>query len=75
MSFVERDDVLDLVEDLFTKMIAKITPEKKVLFAPWPKLTYQEAMDRFGKDAPDMRFGIELVNLARLMTMTIIQQK
>ncbi|AOH42036.1 aspartate--tRNA ligase [Anaerolineaceae bacterium oral taxon 439] len=64
MSFVERDDVLDLVEDLFTKMIAKITPEKKVLFAPWPKLTYQEAMDRFGKDAPDMRFGMELVNVS-----------
>lgn len=67
MSFVERDDVLDLTEDLFTRMIAKITPEKKILFSPWPKLTYQEAMDRFGKDAPDMRFGMELVNVSDLV--------
>ena len=48
-------------------MIAKITPEKKILFSPWPKLTYQEAMDRFGKDAPDMRFGMELVNVSDLV--------
>lgn len=67
MSFVERDDVLDLTEDLFTRMIAKITPEKKILFSPWPKLTYQEAMDRFGKDAPDIRFGMELVNVSDLV--------
>ena len=53
--------------NLFTRMIAKITPEKKILFSPWPKLTYQEAMDRFGKDALDMCFGMELVNVSDLV--------
>lgn len=67
MSFVERDDVLDLLEDLFTTMIETVTPEKKILFRPWPKLTFAEAMERFGKDAPDMRFGMELVNVSELV--------
>ena len=66
MSFVERDDILDLMEDMFNKLCNSIVPEKKILFNPWPKLTYQEAMDRFGKDAPDMRFGMELVNITDL---------
>jgi len=66
MSFVERDDILDLMEDLFTKMCKDLVPQKKILFSPWPKLTYQEAMDRFGKDAPDLRFGMELVNISYL---------
>jgi aspartyl-tRNA synthetase len=64
MSFVERDDILDLLEDLFTKMSKAVTPHKRILYEPWPKLTYQEAMDRFGKDAPDMRFGMELVDIS-----------
>ena len=66
MSFVERDDILDLVEELFTQLCQDIVPEKKIVFSPWPKLTYQEAMDRFGKDAPDMRFGMELVDISDL---------
>lgn len=64
MSFVERDDILNLLEDLFTKMSKAVAPQKRVLYEPWPKLTYQEAMDRFGKDAPDMRFGMELVDIS-----------
>ena len=63
MSFCQRDDILDLMEEMFNRMVEKITPEKQVMFHPWPKLTYQETMDRFGKDAPDMRFGMELVNI------------
>ena len=63
MSFCNRDDILDLMEDMFNKLVAEVTPQKEIMFHPWPKLTYQEAMDRFGKDAPDMRFGMELVNV------------
>ncbi len=63
MSFVERDDVMDLLEDMYTKMVAEVAPHKKVMQSPWPRLTYTEAMNRFGKDNPDIRYGLELVDL------------
>lgn len=60
MSFVHRDDVLDLVEGLFTAMLPAVSPQKRFLSSPWPRLTYTEAVDRFGTDKPDLRFGMEL---------------
>ncbi len=60
MSFVEREDVMALVEEMFTKMVAEVVPHKRLLQTPWPRLTYQEAMERYGKDNPDIRFGLEL---------------
>jgi aspartyl-tRNA synthetase len=60
MSFVEREDVMRLTEDLFTRLVAEVTPEKRLLESPWPRLSYAEAMARFGKDNPDLRFGLEL---------------
>jgi aspartyl-tRNA synthetase len=62
MSFVERDDVLDLVEGLFTALVPAVTPHKRIL-TPFPKLSYKDVMDRFGIDKPDLRFGVELVDL------------
>lgn len=66
MSFVERDDIVTLAEDLFTKLVAEVTPEKKLLESPWPRFSYDEAMTRFGKDNPDIRFGMELQDLTDL---------
>ncbi len=66
MSFVEREDVMDLLEGLYTALVKEVTPEKKILETPWPKLTYQEALDRFGKDNPDIRFGMELKDISDL---------
>ncbi|HIE25565.1 MAG TPA: aspartate--tRNA ligase, partial [Anaerolineales bacterium] len=66
MSFVEREDVMQLAEKMFTEMVAKIVPEKTVFQSPWPRITYNEAMERFGKDNPDIRFGLELVNITDL---------
>ena len=60
MSFVEREDVMQLAEGLFTELVAEVVPHKHLLASPWPRLTYQEAMERFGKDNPDLRFGLEL---------------
>jgi aspartyl-tRNA synthetase len=66
MSFVEREDVLQLIEDLYTRLVEEVSG-RKLLFKPFPRLTYQEAMDRFGKDNPDLRFGMELVDISDLV--------
>ena len=59
MSFVEDEDVLDLTEALFTGLVESVTPELG-LTKPFPRLSYDEAMRRFGTDKPDLRFGLEL---------------
>ena len=64
MSFVEREDVMGLAEELFSTMVTELTPHKKMLQTPWPVITYKESLERFGKDNPDIRFGLELVNIA-----------
>ncbi|MCU0489902.1 MAG: aspartate--tRNA ligase, partial [Anaerolineales bacterium] len=66
ISFVAREDVMALVEGMFTNLVNELTPEKRLLASPWPCLTYQEAMERFGKDNPDLRFGLELKNVTEL---------
>lgn len=63
MSFVQREDVMDLMERMYTAMVKELLPSKRLLSEPWPRLTYKEAMARFGKDNPDMRFGMELQDL------------
>ena len=66
MSFVEREDVISLTEELFTKLVEKVVPEKRLLSKPWPRFTYQEVIDRFGRDNPDIRFGLEIVDITDL---------
>ena len=65
MSFVEQDDVLSLIEDLYTSMLEELVPGKRVV-RPFPRLSYQEAMDRFASDKPDLRFGLEMADLTDL---------
>jgi len=55
MSFVEQNDILELTEKLFTEMIKELFPEKKITQTPWPRIDYHEAMEKYGKDAPDIR--------------------
>jgi len=67
MSYVHRDDVLDLVEGLFTKMIPAVAPHKKLYSTPWPKFSYKEVLERFGSDKPDLRFGMELIDVTDVL--------
>jgi aspartyl-tRNA synthetase len=62
-SFLSQEDIIDIVE----RMMKKVMKEVKGLdiTIPFPRLTYQEAMDRFGSDKPDTRFGLELVDLSQ----------
>ena len=59
MSYTTQDEVLDLIEELFTEIVEGMT-QKKILEKPFPRLTYAEAMGRFGSDKPDIRFGLEI---------------
>jgi aspartyl-tRNA synthetase len=64
MSFVQRDDVLALVEKLYTEMIPTVTPHKRLLSSPWPKFSYREVVEKYGSDKPDLRFGMELIDVS-----------
>jgi aspartyl-tRNA synthetase len=66
MSFIHRDDVLEVAESLVTEMIPQVAPWKKLAFTPFPKLTHAEALERFGIDKPDLRFGMELRNASAI---------
>ncbi|MDW8106438.1 MAG: aspartate--tRNA ligase [Armatimonadota bacterium] len=71
MSFVTQEDILNLIEELFTSMIETCT-DKRVL-KPFPRLTYDEALARYGTDKPDLRFGLELHDLTDLLRETEFQ--
>lgn len=62
MSFVERDDVLDMMEGLMVTIFDEILGIK--LKRPFRRMNYAEAMNRFGSDKPDLRFGLEIVNIS-----------
>ncbi|MFH1405235.1 MAG: aspartate--tRNA ligase [Patescibacteria group bacterium] len=55
MSFMSQDEILELVEKMFTKMVQELFPEKKIMQEPWPKLNYSEVMEKYGTDKPDLR--------------------
>lgn len=55
LSFVEREDVMDLNEQLLIELIKAVAPEKKIQTVPFPRITYKEAMKKYGSDRPDMR--------------------
>ncbi len=61
MSFVEADDVIDVIDGLVARLAKEILGKNLTL--PLPRMTYDEAMERFGHDAPDLRFGMEIVDI------------
>ena len=60
MSFVDADDVIGMIDGLVQRMAKEVLNLDVQL--PLPRMTYDEAMERFGHDAPDLRFGMELIN-------------
>lgn len=73
MSYVQRDDIMAVLEGLILRLVEKLTPEKRFLATPLPRLTYREAMDRFGSDKPDLRFGLEIRDCTDLFKETEFQ--
>ncbi|WP_329886652.1 aspartate--tRNA ligase [Pseudoramibacter faecis] len=65
MSFVTKDDIMPIMEGMIAQVFKEIRGVE--LERPFPRMTWQEAMDRFGSDKPDMRFGMELHNLSDIL--------
>ncbi len=66
MSFIEEEDIFNLMEELFTSMVETVKPGMRVT-KPFPRLSYAEAMERYGSDKPDLRFGLELRDLSDIV--------
>jgi len=62
MSFVEEDDVMSLMEELLSGVFKAVKGVE--LSRPFPRLTYKDAIDRYGSDKPDTRFGLELNDIS-----------
>ena len=65
MSFVDREDVISVMEGLIIKIFRE---SGLTVNPPFPRLTYAEAMGRFGVDNPDVRFGLELNDLTSILS-------
>ncbi len=63
MSFVDEDDVLGLIEELYTGIVENVITNRTVV-KPFPRLRYDDVMARYGTDKPDLRFGLELADLS-----------
>jgi aspartyl-tRNA synthetase len=69
MSFVDRDDVLNLCEQLMSDLVPAVS-DKRIQQIPFPRLTYKDALARYGSDKPDLRFGLELEDVGDLFAGT-----
>ncbi|MCH7697363.1 MAG: aspartate--tRNA ligase [Chloroflexi bacterium] len=65
MSFATEEDVLSLFEELFSGLVEDVRPDLKYV-SPFPRITYEESMRRFGTDKPDLRYGMELFDISDL---------
>ncbi|MBQ7286221.1 MAG: aspartate--tRNA ligase, partial [Candidatus Gastranaerophilales bacterium] len=70
MSFVSQDDVIKMTEGLIEKAFEAAGVEVK---APFRRMTYKEAMDRYGSDKPDTRFGLELFDVSDIMEQSTFE--
>lgn len=55
MSFVTQEDILTYTEAMFIELVKQVAPEKKITTLPFPRFTYQECIDTYGTDKPDLR--------------------
>jgi aspartyl-tRNA synthetase len=66
MSFIEREDILQLLEGLLIAMVPALS-DKRILQVPFPRLSYAESMAKYGNDKPDLRFGMEIADLSEIV--------
>jgi len=64
MAFVQRDDILEIIDGLMAHLVKELRGEELAL--PLPRFTHAEVMERYGTDKPDLRFGMELVDIGEI---------
>ncbi len=69
MSFVDQEDVIRLAEEMFIALVDEVC-DKRIMQIPFPRLTYEEAVQKYGSDNPDLRFGLPLVDLSSLVAQS-----
>jgi len=72
MSFIEINDILQLMEELFTSLVKTVKPAMRLL-EPFHYLSYKEALEKYGTDKPDIRFGLELKDISDIAANTEFQ--
>jgi aspartyl-tRNA synthetase len=55
MSFINQNDIMELIERMFTSMVKELFPEKHISQTPWPRIPHKEAIEKYGTDKPDLR--------------------
>ncbi len=68
MSFVDEEAVMGFVEAMCIEVSRATAPDRPIQAVPFPRFTYDEVMERYGSDKPDIRFGMELIDLAPALT-------
>jgi len=66
MSFVDEEDILTLLEEMFTGLVETVKPDMG-LVKPFPRMSYAEVLERYGTDKPDIRFGLELKDISDIV--------
>lgn len=66
MSFVNEEDIMSVNEDLMTQLCKALAPEKKILASPFSRMSWEDALNRFGSDKPDLRFEMELADASEI---------
>jgi aspartyl-tRNA synthetase len=69
MSFIELEDILKLMEELFTSLVKTVKPDMR-LVEPFAYLSYKETVEKYGTDKPDIRFGLELKDISDIAADT-----
>ncbi len=66
MSFITEEDIMTLTEEMFARLTAELRPDVKMI-KPFPRLSYREAMAKYGCDKPDIRFGMEIGDVSDIV--------
>ncbi len=69
MSFIDEEDILVLFEDMFVSMVETLKPGTRIE-RPFPRISYADAMNRYGSDKPDLRFGLEIKDLSDVVAQS-----